>query len=113
MSQNKIMFMSIYITNMQAGIFFMNTPTQYYRKYVQGAIYTFFFGSWSLSNSRVDSDTLLILLLLNTIEEPDGRSMSFEWIKKDKHEKFIEIRRGREPNTGYDDRFQIQKRKDD
>lgn len=86
MSQNKIMFMSIYITNMQAGIFFMNTPTQYYRKYIQWAIYTFFFGSWSLSNSHygfelaVDSDTLLILMLLITIEEPDGRSMSFEWI---------------------------------
>jgi hypothetical protein len=45
MSQNKIMFMSIYITNMQVVIFFMNTPTQYYRKYIQGAIYTFFFGS--------------------------------------------------------------------
>jgi hypothetical protein len=39
--------------------------------------------------------------------------MSFEWIKKDKLEKFIEIRRGREPNTGYDNRFQIQKRKAD
>lgn len=44
---------------------------------------------------------------LITIKEPNGRSM------KDKHEKFIEIRRGREPNTGYDNLLQIQKRRDD
>jgi hypothetical protein len=43
-----------------------------------------------------------------TIKEPDGRPMSFEWIKKDKHDKSIEIRRGREPNTGYSDHFPIQ-----
>ena len=40
-------------------------------------------------------------MFLITIKKPDGRSMSFELIKKDKHKKFIEIRRGREPNTGY------------
>ena len=43
-----------------------------------------------------------------TIKEPDGRPMSFEWIKKDKHGKPLEIRRGREPNSGYSDHFPIQ-----
>jgi len=43
-----------------------------------------------------------------TIKEPDGRPMSFEWIRKDKSGKPIEIRRGREPNTGYSDHFPIQ-----
>jgi hypothetical protein len=43
-----------------------------------------------------------------TIKEPDGRPMSFEWIKKDKHGKLLEIRKGREPNSGYSDHFPIQ-----
>jgi Endonuclease/Exonuclease/phosphatase family len=43
-----------------------------------------------------------------TVKESDGRPMSFEWMRKDKHGKSIEIRRGREPNTGYSDHFPIQ-----
>ena len=34
--------------------------------------------------------------------------MSFEWTRKDKYDKIVEIRKGREPNTGYSDHFQIQ-----
>jgi hypothetical protein len=43
-----------------------------------------------------------------TIREPDGRPMSFEWTRKDKNIRPIEIRKGREPNTGYSDHFPIQ-----
>ncbi len=43
-----------------------------------------------------------------TIKELDGRPMSFEWIKKDKNGKPVEIRKGREPNTGFSDHFPIQ-----
>jgi Endonuclease/Exonuclease/phosphatase family len=43
-----------------------------------------------------------------TINEPDGRPMSFEWARKDKHGKPVEIRKGREPNTGYSDHFPIE-----
>jgi endonuclease/exonuclease/phosphatase family protein len=43
-----------------------------------------------------------------TIMEPDGRPMSFEWTRKDKGSKPMEIRKGREPNTGYSDHFPIQ-----
>jgi hypothetical protein len=43
-----------------------------------------------------------------TIREPDGRPMSFEWTRKDKNIKPIEIRKGREPKTGYSDHFPIQ-----
>jgi YD repeat-containing protein len=42
-----------------------------------------------------------------TIKEPDGRPMSFEWIRKDKYGKPVEIRKDREPNTGYSDHFPI------
>jgi hypothetical protein len=43
-----------------------------------------------------------------TIKEPDGRPMSFEWMRKDKYGRPVEIRKGREPNTGYSDHFPIQ-----
>ena len=43
-----------------------------------------------------------------TIKEPDGRPMSFEWARKDKYGRPVEIRKGREPNTGYSDHFPIQ-----
>jgi len=43
-----------------------------------------------------------------TMKELDGRPMSFEWIKKDKNGKPVEIRKGREPNTGFSDHFPIQ-----
>jgi hypothetical protein len=43
-----------------------------------------------------------------TIKEADGRPMSFEWARKDKYGRLVEIRKGREPNTGYSDHFPIQ-----
>ena len=43
-----------------------------------------------------------------TIREADGRPMSFEWTRKDKCSRPMEIRKGREPNTGYSDHFPIQ-----
>lgn len=43
-----------------------------------------------------------------TVKEPDGRPMSFEWTRKDKYDRLVEIRQGREPNTGYSDHFPIQ-----
>jgi hypothetical protein len=43
-----------------------------------------------------------------SINESDGRPMSFEWIRKDKYGRPMEIRKGREPNTGYSDHFPIQ-----
>jgi hypothetical protein len=43
-----------------------------------------------------------------TIKEPDGRPMSFEWARKDKYGRLVEIRKGREANTGYSDHFPIQ-----
>ena len=36
------------------------------------------------------------------------RPMSFEWTRKDKYGKPVEIRKNREPNTGYSDHFLIQ-----
>jgi hypothetical protein len=42
-----------------------------------------------------------------TIKEPDGRPMSFEWMRKYKYGKPVEIRKDREPNTGYSDHFPI------
>jgi hypothetical protein len=44
-----------------------------------------------------------------TIKEPERRPMSFEWIRKDKYGRPVEIRKGREPNTGYSDHFPIQR----
>jgi len=43
-----------------------------------------------------------------TMKELDGRPMSFEWIKKDKSGKPVEIRKGRDPNSGFSDHFPIQ-----
>jgi hypothetical protein len=34
--------------------------------------------------------------------------MSFEWTRKDKYDRIVEIRKGREPNTGYSDHLPIQ-----
>jgi hypothetical protein len=34
--------------------------------------------------------------------------MSFEWMRKDKYGKPVEIREDRKPNTGYSDHFPIQ-----
>ena len=34
--------------------------------------------------------------------------MSFEWARKDKYGRPVEIRKGREANTGYSDHFPIQ-----
>jgi hypothetical protein len=42
-----------------------------------------------------------------TIKEPDGRPMSFEWARKDKYDRLVEIRKGRELDTGYSDHFPI------
>jgi hypothetical protein len=33
--------------------------------------------------------------------------MSFEWMRKDKYGEPVEIRKDREPNTGYSDHFPI------